>query len=874
MTSTSYRLPRHVVPVDYDVTLCASPKRASFSGTLILTARVSAPTTSFELNALDLKVERVRATVGNKRIAGTARRKRDRESVELHFAKELPKGKLQVQLDFRGKLNPSMHGLYLAKDGPERAIVSQCEATDARRIFPCFDEPDLKATLKWTVVTDPGYVVLTNGLPDGKKKKRGPKPQEVHAFKRTRVIPTYLAAITVGKLEGSRAKRIAGAPCRIWCGEGKLSQTDFAAEVTARVLPWYVSYFNHKYNYQKLDQVAVPGFDAGAMENIGAIFYRQNLLLMQPGATSWHAQKRIAEVIAHEIAHQWFGNLVTMKWWDDLWLNEAFATWIAYKAIDLWQPDWRMWDEYFDSKESALAADALVSTHPIYTEVKSPAEATELFDVITYEKGCAVLRMAENYLSEGSFRDGIRRYVAAFKNGNARGADLWGKLGEASGEPVDTLMKSWITQAGFPLVTVHEEQRDGRWLLHVSQQRFFAKPGEADKEHGQSWVVPMVIQYATRSGSATHRALVSEREAVIELPDNASGAWIYPNQAAAGFYRLRLDADMLAKVLDKGLSQLSPAARASIIEDQWALVRAGLSDVQRFLEVLEAFRDERDYVVVRTLAARVDWLNERLVDEADRDAWRHFVRWLFGEQLREVGWDAEKEEHPSRAVLRATVVHALGEVGRDPAVLAEAEQRVQEEMVDPSRVEANLAGVLTALAALRGDKERLDSFVATYSKRKKERAAPELQARYLSALGYFEEANVVNRVLRLCMDGTVPQEQLRTVLTPMLSRRATQLATWKFLKQHWSEIGPRVGLMGVARLVEATGALPPRMRNDVRAFFTKHPVEEAKRALAKATEAMDLRAELIAREAPRLSTWLKQRGQDWTLDIKTDLGSA
>ncbi len=854
MTTTSYRLPREVVPQSYDIVLDATPKQKSFSGAVTVTMRAERPVTSIELHALDLKVGKATVVAGKKRFAPKVVRHADRETVELQTKEAMPKGKLVVTLEFTGKLNPSMHGLYLAKDGPDRAIVSQCEATDARRIFPCCDEPDLKAILKWTVRTDPGLEVVTNGVPVARKKKG---KQVVHTFKPTRIIPTYLAAVTIGTLEATKPVRIVGAPCRILAGPGKLSQTDFAIDVTRRVLPWFEDYFGQKYNYQKLDQVAVPGFDAGAMENVGAIFYRQNLLLMKPGATSWHAQKRIAEVIAHEIAHQWFGNLVTMKWWDDLWLNEAFATWIAYKSVDLWKPDWRMWDEYLESKESALEADALVSTHPVYSEVKSPAEATELFDVITYEKGCAVLRMCESYLGDGAFRDGIRRYQAAFKNANAAGRDLWQKLEEASGEPVGSLMQSWVTQPGFPLLDVRAKESGGTTVLEIEQRRFFANPKELEKPAAQTWSVPMLIRYEAGGTQVVQRALISERRATVTLPKAAR--WFYPNDGAAGFFRVRLDDASLSRLVENGIRDLPPAARMSLLDDQWALVRAGLSDVSRFLDVLVAYRDERDYLVVRSMAGRVGWIDQRLVLAKDRAAWQELVCWLFGPQLAEVGWDAISGEPQAQAVRRASVIGVLGDAGREQEVLAEAARRVGREMQDPSSVEPNLAGVLAMLSALQGDSARLDAYVKAFKKRKQERAAPELVSRYMSALGYFESPEVSRRVIDMCLDDTVPQEQLRTVLTPMISRAATQRAAWESLKQHWAELSPRVGLMGISRLVETTGALPVDLRDDVAAFFEKHPVEEAKRAVAKALEALALRKDFLQREQPRLSGWLERR---------------
>jgi puromycin-sensitive aminopeptidase len=847
---TDYRLPKYFIPKNYAIVLDASLARSTFIGQLTLQGKIAMPTNTLELHAKDVTLQSVKAKVGNKRVT-TSKIKyhKDRETVEITFKAPLAKGLITLEIAYKGKVSGSLHGLYLAKDGAEKALVSQCEAPFARSIFPCLDEPEFKATLQWTVKTDPDCTVITNGILESSKKKSG---KVVHTFKRTRVIPTYLAALTIGQYEGSKAIKVNGIPCRTWAGPGKIGLTGFAQEVTQFVLPWYENYFGQKYNYQKLDQVAVPGFDAGAMENVGAIFYRQSLLLMQPGQTSWNAQKRIAEVIAHEIAHQWFGNLVTMKWWDDLWLNEAFATWIAYKVVDIWKPDWRLWDDYLESKEGALAADALVNTHPIYAEVKSPAEATELFDVITYEKGCAVLRMAEGYLGEKTFREGMRRYQRAFKNSNATGNDLWTQLAEASSQPIDILMQSWVSQSGFPLVTV--ELQAGNKLV-LSQKRYFAHPDEIKKTNTQVWHIPLVIRYGAKDKVYEQRVLMDQPSMQVTLKHQAT--WVFANANSTGFYRQQISDAALKTLLDIGLPYLTPAERKTLIEDEWALTRCGRANIVRFMNVLTAFRGEKDHIVVRTLEARLGGIEHRLVNDGDRELLRQYIRFLFAPQKQELGFERIANEPPQKAVRRASMLRVLGDLGRDPAVLKAADTLRDCELADPASVDANIAGSAISLAALNGKEKLLKLYVDTYLARKKAKAAPDLQGRYLGALVAFEDPNVVSEVLALCLTDTIPQEQLRTLLGPMLANRESQQAAWEFLKKNWKTLAPRVGSMGISRLIEATGALPFELRRDVVDFFTKNPVEEAKRALQKALEAMDLRHDLVRREAGALGQWLR-----------------
>jgi puromycin-sensitive aminopeptidase len=855
---SDYRLSKVFLPSAYAIEIEATPQKSGFSGVVRISGTITGMTKTIELNARALVVKKAVLAAGKVKLKGKAKVNKKRETVDITFAKQMPTGKAVLELHYTGKLDPAMHGLYLAKEGKERSLVSQCEATDARAIFPCLDEPEFKASLEWTVRTDKGLTVVTNGVPRGPVKIS--KGKAVHKFKPTRPVSTYLAALTIGAYEATKPEKVSGIPCRVLTAVGKKNQTGAAAEVTRFVLPWYEKYFGQKYHYEKLDQVAVSGFDAGAMENIGAIFYRQSRLLMEPGATSWGAEKSIAEVVAHEIAHQWFGNRVTMKWWDDLWLNEAFATWIAYKAIDEWKADWRMWDDYQEEKESALFADALVNTHPIYTPVSSPAAATELFDVITYSKGGAVLRMLETYLGADKFRAGIQRYMDKFKDSNASGSDLWMQLEQASKEPVSTLMQSWVNQSGFPLLSVETTHGQERTVLHLKQKRFFLSSEEMNKTHDQTWQIPVVIRYGTPNGVREQRVLMTDKAISVTLEDSVS--WAYCNADAVGFYRMHLDDVTLSDLRSAGLNVLSPAERLALLEDQWALVRSGISDISAFMDVLAAFEGESDYVVARALAARVDMLDQRLVLDSDREAFARLVSRLFSATYKKLGSEPAGKEGPDVSVLRATVVGVLGEVAQVHEVLETASVLAERERKDPASVEPNLASVVVELAATRGDAKLLETYVKTFAQRQKQKTTPELQSRYLSSLPAFRDKKLTTRVLQLCVDGTVPQESLRSVLVPLLSRRQTQLIAWAFLKKNWKQIGPRIGAMGISRLVEATGALPPESAKDVAGFFKKNPVHEADRALKKALEAMTLNRELKARESERLSAWLRDNSGD------------
>src|SRR6266446_2538264 len=462
-----FRLPRDVRPTEYDLHLEPDLDAGRFSGEVRITMRLDRARAAVTLHAADLKIERSAAEVGGREVPARASLQRADETVTLRFARPLPAGEAIVRLRFAGALNQHLRGFYAAQAGGGRYAFTQCEAADARRVLPCFDEPAFKARFQ---------VAVSNGPVEREESAGGRGNKRIVRFARTPPLSTYLLALAVGPLEASPIRQAGQTPIRIWHVPGKGQLVDFGLEAAAEALRRLEDYFGIPYPYGKLDLVAVPDFEAGAMENAGAVFFRETLLLLDPATVSLNEHKRAGEVIAHELAHMWYGDLVTMAWWDDLWLNEAFATWMAYRVVDDWRPEWRLWHAFEHDRAGALALDALANTHPIYGEVRSVAEATQNFDAITYEKGAAVVRMIEHFLGPDQFRDGVRLYMRRHREGNAVAADLWRALAEASGREVARVARAWIEQAGFPLVTFGPAKGKAGRTLQVRQERFFADP--------------------------------------------------------------------------------------------------------------------------------------------------------------------------------------------------------------------------------------------------------------------------------------------------------------------------------------------------------------------------------------------------------------
>ncbi len=494
-----FRLPADVRPTRYDLHLEPDLEGGTFRGEVRIALRLARPRAEIVLHAADLAIERATAHSGGREMPARVRLARADETAALRFPRPLGAGEATLALRFSGRLNQHLRGLYAASADGSRYAFSQCEAADARRILPCFDEPAFKARFRVAVTVRDGETAVSNGPVEREEPVPGGR---VVRFAETPPLSTYLLALAVGRLEASAPRHLGPVPIRVWHVPGKGQLTAFALEAAAEALARLQDYFDIPYPYRKLDLVAVPDFEAGAMENAGAVFFRETLLLLDPATASLVERKRAAEVIAHELAHMWYGDLVTMAWWDDLWLNEAFATWMAYRVVADWRPEWRMWQGFEHDRSAALGMDALANTHPIYARVRSVADATENFDAITYEKGAAVVRMIEHYLGPDAFRAGVRLYMRRHREGNTVAADLWRALEEASGKPVARVAQAWIAQPGFPLVSIAPARDGGPAALGVRQERFFADPRVPAARRRGKWPVPLVVKWRGGGGAS------------------------------------------------------------------------------------------------------------------------------------------------------------------------------------------------------------------------------------------------------------------------------------------------------------------------------------------------------------------------------------
>jgi puromycin-sensitive aminopeptidase len=817
-----------VAPCRYDLALEIDPEDGDgYRGDVAIEVDLTSAVRRIELHAAELRITRARVATQGGEIAPRIELHAPTETLSLVLPRPVGPGTATLQISFAGKLRSNLRGLYGATAQGQRYAFTQLEAADARRFFPCFDEPALKARFAITVTTRASATVLSNApaareekLPGGRKTVR---------FAETPPLSTYLVALAVGQLEPSIATRCGDTPIRVWHVPGKGRLTGFALEAARECLARLEQWFALPYPYAKLDLVAVPDFEAGAMENAGAVFFRENLLLLDPRTATLAEKKRAAEVICHELAHMWYGDLVTMAWWDDLWLNESFATWMAFHVVDDWRPQWKMWQDFQHHRAAALRLDALESTHPIHAEVRTPNDATENFDLITYEKGASVVRMIERYLGPKTFQKGVRAYVREHREGNATAADLWRALGAAAGEAVEPIVRPWIEQPGLPVLSLRRKTASGKKALALRQERFLADPRKARPAKGGRWPVPWVGRVADAKGRMRIvRRVIAGATATVEL-GSGEPRFVYGNADEGGFFRVAHDPESL-RALAGSLPLLTAVERMGLVDHQWALVRAGRAPIETFLELADAFGDEGEPDVLLALRAPLAFLEDRLAAAAGRGAAERVRDWVagrFSPGFVELGWDAAPEEADDTKLRRSMLIGLLGDVAEWPPVLAEAGERFEAYLARRDAIDPNLADPVVQLAARGGDAARFEAMLSAFEKAE----TPQERRRFLFALAEFRQPKLVDRTLALCLGDRVPTQDVAFVLVRLLANRSARERAWGFVKRRWARLSRRMPPMLASRLVEATPALGAAHRRDVAAFFRAHPLPTGGRAL-------------------------------------------
>jgi aminopeptidase N/puromycin-sensitive aminopeptidase len=836
------RLPANARPEHYTLRLTPDIDKATFSGDETIDVTLAEPADSITLNAAEIQFQSVTANAGKRDMKADVTLDDAQQQATFKFPATLPAGPVKLKIAYTGILNDKLRGFYLSKAEGRRYAVTQFEPTDARRAFPSFDEPAYKATFDTTIVAPKNDMVIsnTNVVSD----TAGPAVGEhTVQFARTPKMSTYLVAFLVGNFKCVEGKSD-GVPIRACATPERVQYAHFAVESAEYILHYYDSYFGIKYPMPKLDMIGIPDFEAGAMENFGAITYRESEMLVDEKNAPLEAKALVASVVAHEMAHQWFGDMVTMNWWNNIWLNEGFATWMSNKPLEAWKPEWHTDEQVASDLNGAMNLDAQRVTRTIRAEANTPDEINEMFDGITYEKGGSILHMVESYLGEETFRQGVHNYLQAHMYGNATAEDFWNAQTANSHKPVDKIMASFIGEPGVPLLSFGNAANGE---VPVTQSRFFLNPKNATEQAQQQvWTVPVCFK---TEGAKRDCELLTSKEGTLKVPD---APLFYADGGGAGYYRSAYAPQEYAALLSH-VTTLMPVERINVVGDELALMRAGKSKAGDFLSLAASLKNDDSAAVTEDVIGGINTLWTRVAaTEAERKQLSAWVVSTYAPRLESLG--APKDgETPDQQQLRADLFGLVGGVGQDPRVIAESRQIAEQYLADPAKVNATLGQQALGVAAVHGDAAFFDLVQKTAETSKD----PTLASQALYQLARFKDPELTRRALEYAASGKVRNQDAIGLFSIALRSPNTQDDAWRYIEQNWPKVKAQFTTATGGELVSSTSAFCTRQQGeDVKNFFSTHKVAASANALTRSQNSINDCVDLRAEQSGNLQQWL------------------
>jgi len=818
------RLPRDVHPVHQALSLDVDPSKERFGGSTEIDLELDRPRDVIWLHGRGLSVASAAITTpSGERVAASFQEVDPSGVARVSLPRPIGPGKATLRVVFDAPYDPQLVGVYRAKVGGRFAVVSKFEAIYARRGFPCFDEPSFKATFDVALDVPPGEVAVGNmpiaeetPLPGGARKRV--------RFATTPPLPTYLVAFAVGPFE-SRTATMAPAPLRakplpvgVVSVAGRGADAAYALGVSPPLIAEQERYFGVAFPFPKVDLVAVPDFQSGAMENAGAITFRDSFLLVDDKTGTLAQRIGVTKTVAHELAHQWFGDLVTMRWWDDIWLNEGFASFMATRTVRALHPELEAEVDALQRVDTVMYVDGLAAARRVRQPIESTHDITNAFDGITYEKGEAVLTMLEHYLGEETFRRGVHRFLEAFAGRNATTDDLVAALAAESGQDLAPLVSSFVDQPGVPKVAARAACRAGKGAVDLEQSRWLPAGSDAPKD--ATWRVPVCVRAGIAGRVEVACGRLDARTGAIDLPGCAD--WIMPNADAAGYYRFTLDGSDLARLRDRGVARLSTAERLALAENIDAGLRSGSLTSGDALKALEPLARDAHGTVAAEPLDLFRSIDDFVIGDDMRAVWRAYVARLYAPAAAALGWRSSAAEKPWRRLFRAKLLTFLALSIEAPSVLDEAARLGRRYIgldadgaIHADAVDAELAGLALAAAARKGDARVFDALVAHLTS---STDAP-TRNRMLAAIASVRAPSLVEKALDLALDPRLRQNERLTTITPLLGSVATHDAAWTWLKAHFDALAPLLPDRYGGTLPAAARICDRARTDDLRAFF-------------------------------------------------------
>lgn len=823
-----HRLPQHIKPHRYKISIKPDLQNFTFSGEETIEIFLEKPVKEITLHAIELVIVSAQAAVTYNT---------QQETATLHFSRLLQKGRHTLQLSFTGIIAEKMRGYYRSSyqhDGKIKHVTTtQFESTDARRAFPCFDEPAQKAIFEVTLKIPSNAIAISNTI---ESKISQEQEYKIVEFTPTPKMSTYLLAYIVGEFEHIEGKTKDGVLVRVFTTFGKKQQATFALDVAIKCLEFYNSYFDISYPLPTLDLIAIPDFAAGAMENWGAVTYRESALLVDENRTSTSNKQWVALVIAHELAHQWFGNLVTMEWWTHLWLNEGFASFIEYFAVDHIFPQWDIWKQFVSIEMSlAFQLDSLENTHPIEVTVNHPAEINEIFDTVSYSKGATILRMLWQYLGEDNFQKGITHYLKKHAYANAKTEDLWAALEEVSGKPVRSVMKNWTSKAGHPLITIIEQKTK----LKLTQARFFSSPiSKKETRDTTIWSIPIKT-------SDKKELLMDTKTLFLPKPHS----WFKLNSGEMTMTRVDYPHAYLRE-LEQAITEnkLSPEDRLGLLRDSFDLAQSGNSPTTLALELIQSFKNETEYMVWGEISTRLDCLDNLLSLTDISGQFMHFGQSIFLDIGERMGWEKRKGEKHTDSLLRSLALLRLGSFGHEQTI-QKAKELFLEKNLDP-----DFRAVVYFLVAKNGGVETFEKLIALYKKEDNQQE----KDRIGRSLGFFTDPFILEQTLDFALSKHVRHQNSLHIIGSVWHNPKGRYLAWEYVKEHWELLKKRyAGGHYFTRVFSAAGEFTKiEDADEMESFVLKNPVPEAQRTIAQALEQIRSNAAWLTRDKDKLGRFL------------------